>query len=105
MKLRRSLLRHGIALRMMFAVLCLTLLLNGVANVAHHHSVESGSVPGTHAALCGWCSAFGGMAATPDAPVASQSLTPFVFVALLSVAAPLLRRQRVAARPRAPPAR
>ncbi len=90
---------------MIFAALCLALMLNGVAYVAHHHSVESGSVPTAHAELCGWCSAFGGLAAAPATPNTPSLTFAFIVVALLSLTAPLLRRDRIAARPRAPPVR
>ena len=96
MKLRRTL---------VLAALCLTLVLNGVAYVAHHHNVESGGAPATHAELCGWCSAFGGLATAPTTADTLSLTFVFIVLALLSIAAPLQRRHWIGAQPRAPPIR
>jgi hypothetical protein len=103
MKLRRILARHGTSLRAMLAVLALTLTLNGIAYVTHHHEAIRGAT--THAELCGYCSAFGGLAAAPSDLLKFRSLAPMVPVMLLFAVLLPRRRPLTAAQPRAPPAR
>jgi hypothetical protein len=90
---------------MMLAAWALALALNGVAYVAHHHTVDPGSNPAAHVELCGYCSAFGGMANAPTQLLSHQlpaiSLTVLVLFAVIR----LPRRVLTAAQARAPPTR
>ena len=105
MKLRRILARHATALRLLLVACSLALALNGMAYVAHHHTVDKGNGPAAHVELCGYCSAFGGMAASTPNQLLPQS-TLAAFLVLLSLAAFLLpRRVLTAAQARAPPTR
>ena len=105
MKLRRILTRYSVSLRAMLAVLALTLTLNGVAYLTHRHEAERGNGASTHTELCGYCSAFGGLASAHADLLTFRPLAPAMPVLLLFVALRLQRRPLTASQPRAPPAR
>jgi hypothetical protein len=102
MKLRRILARYSVSLRAMLAVLALTLTLNGVAYLTHHHEAERSNGTSTHTELCGYCSAF---ASAPADLLTHRPLAPVIPVLLLFVALRVQRRPLTASQPRAPPTR
>jgi hypothetical protein len=105
MKLRRLLVRYATALRLLLVACSLALALNGMAYVAHYHTVDTGNGPVAHVELCGYCSAFGGMAASVSHHLQLQPALA-AFLLLLSVATfRWPRRVLTAAQARAPPTR
>jgi hypothetical protein len=91
--------------RALLAALTVALVLNGIGYLVHDHGVESAKGSLAHPELCSYCAAYGGLAGTPADLPKIQTPLSLPLLAVLLVAAPLLRRHLTASRPRAPPAR
>ena len=97
--------RHLRAVRLLLVALALSLSLNAIAYVAHQHKVGPGTAPGTHVELCGYCSAFGGLAAAPAPTAILRLLSQVVWLLPLIAVVVFPVRTALVAQARAPPAR
>jgi hypothetical protein len=88
-------------LRVALAGLLLAFALNSLAHVTHRH--DAATTPASHSVSCGYCVAFGGLAATPTANDASLQLDLAHVAPPRSAASVLAQRPTTSARPRAPP--
>jgi hypothetical protein len=103
MKLRQFLARHMTALRLMLLAGSLVLVLNSIAYLAHDHAVNQGSSTAAEVELCGYCPAFGGLAAAPAPLVLRRTPLTAIATPLLHTTILMPRRVLTAAQARAPP--